>query len=112
MRGEGGKEIDTIVSIGGGAKNEHWLQMQADIFNATIVKLKSEQGPALGAAMLAAVGHGWYSTMEECAAVFVESERQFWPASAQVEKYGEVYEVYQQIYEQTKDINERLRSFR
>ncbi|GAE91976.1 xylulose kinase [Gracilibacillus boraciitolerans JCM 21714] len=42
---ENGKQIDTIYSIGGGAKNPDWLQMQADIFDAKIVRLKSEQGP-------------------------------------------------------------------
>ncbi len=39
-----GKQIDTVISIGGGAKNEAWLQMQADIFNTNIVKLDTEQG--------------------------------------------------------------------
>src|SRR5699024_2549160 len=29
---ENGKQVDTIISIGGGAKNEEWLQIQADIF--------------------------------------------------------------------------------
>ena len=36
-----------ITSIGGGAKSSFWLQMQADIFNATIRKLKHEEGPRL-----------------------------------------------------------------
>lgn len=38
-----GKQISEIISIGGGAKNETWLQIQADIFNAKVVKLSSEQ---------------------------------------------------------------------
>ncbi len=41
-------------------KNDTWLQIQADIFNAKIIKLSTEQGPALGAAILAAYGAGWY----------------------------------------------------
>src|SRR5699024_142665 len=39
------KHIDTIISIGGGAKSQTWLQIQADIFNAKIQTLSSEQGP-------------------------------------------------------------------
>ena len=31
-----GKQIDRIISIGGGAKNEDWLQIQADVFDAEI----------------------------------------------------------------------------
>ena len=37
---ENGKKIETVVSIGGGAKNKQWLQIQADIFNVEIVKLE------------------------------------------------------------------------
>src|SRR5699024_6688934 len=59
-----GKKIDTVVSIGGAAKNEDWLQIQADIFNAKVVKLSSEQGPGMGAAMLAAYGCNWFSTLQ------------------------------------------------
>src|SRR5690625_796920 len=55
---EQGKVINEVVSIGGGAKSSEWLQIQADIFNAKVVKLNSEQGPGMGAAMLAAYGLG------------------------------------------------------
>ena len=41
---ENGKKIETVISIGGGAKNKQWLQIQADIFNVEIVKIASEQG--------------------------------------------------------------------
>ena len=40
---EAGKEITHITSIGGGAKSSFWLQMQADIFNATIRKLNTKR---------------------------------------------------------------------
>jgi xylulokinase len=59
-----GKKIESVISIGGGAKSELWLQMQADIFNATVVRLENEQGPGMGAAMLAAYGCGWFDSLE------------------------------------------------
>ena len=65
------QKIETIVSVGGGAKNQTWLQMQADIFDRPIVTLTTEQGPGLGAAMLAAVGCDWFTDLNECASVFV-----------------------------------------
>lgn len=43
-----GRQIDEIISIGGGAKNSFWLQMQADIFNAKVTALKYEEGPSMG----------------------------------------------------------------
>ncbi|MGD6802061.1 xylulokinase [Rossellomorea aquimaris] len=107
-----GKTIDTIISIGGGAKNETWLQMQADIFNSTIEKLASEQGPGMGAAMLAAFGCGWYPTLKECAKEFISVSKTYEPIPENVETYKKVFAVYQEIYNQTREMNERLREFR
>lgn len=67
-------QIKEIVSIGGGAKSAFWLQMQADIFNLPVVKLQNEQGPGMGAAILAATGLGWYASIAEAADAFVYIE--------------------------------------
>lgn len=109
---ESGKTIDTIISIGGGAKNDTWLQIQADIFNATIVKLSSEQGPAVGAAMLAAYGCKWYESLEECAEVFTSHEKTFTPIPENVESYKQLFQLYKNVYVQTKELNEGLARFR
>ncbi|UGB31493.1 xylulokinase [Metabacillus sp. B2-18] len=107
-----GKNIDSIISIGGGAKNDTWLQMQADIFNAKIEKLTSEQGPGMGAAMLAAYGCGWYSSLKECAEEFIQPLKTYQPIPENVEVYQKLFKVYQQVYTQTKGMNEQLREFR
>ncbi|XKE95329.1 xylulokinase [Metaplanococcus flavidus] len=109
---DSGKHIDTIVSIGGGAQNEDWLQMQADIFNANIVRLKSEQGPGMGAAMLAAFGCGWFDSLQASADVFLEEGKQFKPDPANVEQYEKLFTVYTEVYGQTKELNEKLLAFR
>lgn len=107
-----GKKIDTIISIGGGAKNDTWLQMQADIFNAKIEKLTSEQGPGMGAAMLAAYGCGWFPTLKECADVFIQTSKTYYPIEENVETYRKIFAIYQQVYAQTKSLNDQLREFR
>ncbi|MBX0315455.1 xylulokinase [Planococcus glaciei] len=107
-----GKEIDTIVSIGGGARNEDWLQMQADIFNAKIVRLNSEQGPGMGAAMLAAFGCEWFATLKDCADQFLKEDRQFQPIPSNVETYKKLFAIYQDVYGQTKELNKKLLEFR
>lgn len=65
MRNYSNKTFDQIVSVGGGAQNKEWLQMQADIFDTRVVTLSTEQGPGMGAAMIAAVGTGWFSNFED-----------------------------------------------
>ncbi|MDD0620127.1 FGGY-family carbohydrate kinase, partial [Shigella sonnei] len=42
----------------GGAQNPDIMQMQADIFNSEMIRLTVEQGPGLGACMIAAFGCG------------------------------------------------------
>jgi xylulokinase len=107
-----GKSIETIVSTGGGTKNDTWLQIQADVFNARIIKLSSEQGPGMGAAMLAAYGCGWYASLEECADEFLRIEKEFLPIEENVEKYEELFPIYQGIYESTKELNRKLIKYR
>lgn len=107
-----GKTVDTIVSIGGGAKNPLWLQMQADIFQANVVALENEQGPGLGAAMLAAVGSGWFPTLDVCGEIFVKHARTYTPNADAGKRYGELFRIYQQVYSQTKGINQSLHAFR
>jgi len=109
---QSGKAIDTIVSIGGGAKNEEWLQMQADIFDAKIVRLESEQGPGMGAAMLAAYGCGWFDSLQKCADIFLKADKQFVPNQDNVTKYKKIFAVYQTVYSQTLIINNKLLEFR
>lgn len=109
---ENGKTINTVVSIGGGAKNESWLQMQADIFNAEIVKLDNEQGPGMGAAMLAAYGCGWFSSLKECADEFLEEGKIYQPIPENVEKYNGLFAIYKDIYGKTSELNQRLMEYR
>lgn len=107
-----GKKIDSVISIGGGAKNEYWLQMQADIFNTNVVQLQNEQGPGMGAAMLAAYGCGWYSSLEQCASRFVRTGGTFHPDAVRAEQYDQIYDIYREVYSRTKMLNERLAKFR
>ncbi|AZS13458.1 xylulokinase [Paenibacillus lutimineralis] len=101
-----------IISIGGGAKNPVWLQMQADIFNTPVVSLKNEQGPAMGAAMMAAVGSGWFDSLKECADKFIAYGKTFEPIPANVAAYTRLFKLYQQVYSATRELNQGLQEFR
>lgn len=108
MRKYSDKDFNQIVSVGGGAQNKEWLQMQADIFNTPIVTLATEQGPGMGAAMIAAVGTGWFDNFEECTQVFVNYQEEIKPNPLNVQKYEEVYQVYKEVYPTIKDLSHRL----
>lgn len=106
--GDEGNSVDTMVSVGGGAKNKTWLQIQADIFNKNIVTLEIENGPSTGAAMLAAVGAGYYDDFKTCAKEFVKYKESYKPNHENVAIYNKYYEVYKMIYPNTKDISKEL----
>ena len=108
MRKYSEKEFDQIVSVGGGAQNKDWLQMQADIFNTPVVTVATEQGPGMGAAMIAAVGARWFEDFKECTDVFVNYQEEVLPIKENVEKYDEVYQVYKDVYSTVKDLNHKL----
>lgn len=109
---ESGKNITSVVSIGGGAKNPTWLQMQADIFQTPVIPLANEQGPGLGAAMMAACGCGWFDDLDACAKTFVKYGEAVEPDAQASQRYADVFAAYQSVYAQTKDLSARLKTFR
>lgn len=109
---EHGKVIDKVIAIGGGAKSELWLQIQADVFDAAVIKPNSEQGPGMGAAMLAAYGAGWFETLQECASVFLEDAKRVEPIPENVEKYKELFKLYKSVYGSTRQVNKDLMQYR
>lgn len=86
--------------------------MQADIFQAEVIQLENEQGPALGAAMLAAVGCGWYESLEACADQFIHQAAVLTPNQQHVDVYDHLFRLYQSIYTHTRDIHAGLAQYR
>lgn len=106
------KTFHKVVSVGGGAKNKEWLQIQADIFDTTIVTLETEQGPAMGAIMIAAVGAGWFKDLSQCAEKFVKYTHEIEPNPKAVKEYQKVYALYREVYPATKEITHGLQKLK
>ncbi len=102
------KDIENIISVGGGAKNDHWLQIQADIFGVPITTLSNEEGPAQGAAMIAAIGLNWFTNHQDCIEAFVKFNKTIYPDKENVELYKKYYSLYSKIYQQTVDLSHKL----
>jgi xylulokinase len=54
-----------IRATGGGVRSELWRRILADVLGARIVTTATVEGAAQGAATLAAVGAGWFASVEE-----------------------------------------------
>ncbi|MBI5693234.1 MAG: FGGY-family carbohydrate kinase [Verrucomicrobia bacterium] len=76
----GGQAPARVIATGGGARSPLWLQIDADILNATIVRPASPERACLGAAAFAAVAAGYYSSVDGATAAMVRPDREFAPA--------------------------------
>jgi xylulokinase len=93
-----GIDIKKSKICGGGAKSELWKKIIANVMNITLEVPAIEEGPALGAAMLAAVGCGKYKTVEEAALKITKTKEIVNPDSETVEKYEKKYIRYKKFY--------------
>lgn len=72
--------------------------------NLKVDVLENEEGPALGGAMLAAVGCGEYPDVETAAAKIVKVVDTVTPESELTRKYEERYQYFRRIYPTVKEL--------
>ncbi len=95
---EMGVPVSEIRASGGGAKSVFWLQMMADVIEKKHVLLNIDEGPALGAALLAAVGCGTYASVPEACAATVSIRPGAKPDARQSKIYSRYYPTYRALY--------------
>lgn len=99
-----GIHIERTKICGGGAKSPLWKKIIANVMNIKVDIIESEEGPALGGAMLAAVGCGEYPDVETIAEKTVKVVDTVEPKPELVEKYEERYQKFRKIYPAVKGI--------
>lgn len=98
-----GINIQSSKICGGGAKSALRKQMAANILNLKIETLACEEGPSLGAAMLAAVGCGEYVNVSDAVKQIVKVEQTILPQPEAVRKYSEKYRRFTMLYPALKE---------
>jgi xylulokinase len=108
-----GLNINEVRAMGGGAKSALWRQMQADIYNASVVTMNIEEGPAAGAAMMAAVGAGCFKSIQEACDAILKRVSITEPIVSNVSVYDEYYQTYRSLYGSLKnDFSDQARRVR
>jgi xylulokinase len=103
-----GISLERTKICGGGAKSPLWCKIMANVLNLKVDLIAVEEGPALGGAMLAAVGCGEYASVEEAADAIVRVKETIEPEQDLVEKYEKRYDTFKQIYPAMKNIFPRM----
>lgn len=92
-------EIDVrqVCAIGGGARSDTWLQIKADVLNREIVTPDCSEVTGLGVAMLAALGAGLVSRLDEAATRMVRLRKRFYPDSTTAAASESAYQTYRRL---------------
>ncbi len=98
-----GINIERSRLTGGGAKSPVWRKILANIMDIELEILESEEGPALGGAILAAVACGEYVTVEEAAKAIVKVKETILPDRELAKVYRKKYEVFRSLYPAIKE---------
>jgi FGGY-family pentulose kinase len=101
---EQGYEPTLITVSGGSTRSDLWMQMHADVSNVPISLTRVGEGPALGSAMLAAVGAGVYPDIQAAAANMVHTQHTIEPDPAAHAEYEFYLDKYISTYPQMKEL--------
>ncbi len=93
-----GRAPNEMLLTGGGAKSPLVRRLQAEIFGLPVATVNREEGPAYGAALLAAVGVGVYPDLASAAAATLTRSAPEVPAPGSHERYHEAYARFRALY--------------
>jgi sugar (pentulose or hexulose) kinase len=102
-----GRKVHSLVAIGGGAASDLWCHIFADVTGKTICLPKNTEASALGAAIAAAVGAGWYRSFQEAASAMTGIRKQIKPDLNNYRKYQELFPIYKKLYPCLKSVTDR-----
>jgi xylulokinase len=94
--------VKQIRASGGGSKSPFWRQIQADVFGQQVVTVNSEEGPAFGVALLAAVGAGAFKNIQEACKATIKVVKETKPNVKSQRVYNAAMPIYQQLYRSLK----------
>ncbi len=96
--------IQRTKICGGGAKSPLWKKIIANVMDLSVDVMESEEGPAMGGAMLATVGCGVFDSVKDAAEKLVKVVDTVEPEADLTAKYQERYEKFRRIYPTVKEL--------
>lgn len=103
-----GIQIERTKICGGGAKSPLWRRIISNVLNIKVDRIASEEGPALGGAMLAAVADGTFTSVEDAAGKIVRIIETIDPEPELAKKYDRQYQKFAKIYPEVKELYTEL----
>ncbi|MDE1947204.1 MAG: carbohydrate kinase, partial [Burkholderiales bacterium] len=106
-----GRRLARLVVSGGGSRSAGAVQIAADVFGLAAERPRLTDSSALGAAMLAAAGLGWYPDVASAARAMAGPTERFEPRPENVALYERLHrEVFAPLAPRLAPLNRRLRA--
>ncbi len=86
-----------VRASGGGTASPLWRQILADVLDVELATVNTTEGAAFGAAVLAAVGAGWFASVDEAAAALAIATPVAAPSPA-ASAYATAHATYRDLY--------------
>ena len=100
--------IQVIRALGGAIRSAKWLQLKADISGKKVEAVQVGEASALGAAILAGVATGVYSSYEQAIKATVIIKADYKPRPEIHRIYKRQHEIYKDMVSAMKTINKKL----
>jgi ribulose kinase len=95
----------TEITVGGGAgASDLWLQIHADTAGLPVCVPASRDAPSVGAAVLAAHGAGYFSSIDDGIAAMVRPGKRIEPRTREMALYNDIYQRYLALYPALKGV--------
>ncbi len=101
-------DIQRSKICGGGAKSPLWKRVIANTLNIQIDVPQTEEGPSMGAAMLAAVACGEFDSVSQAVEKIVSIRDTMQPEKELVEKYEQRYQKFKNIYPACRELFDKI----
>lgn len=105
---ETGAAVSDMTICGGGGKSPFWSQMLADVYGTQIKTVACAEGPAYGAAILASVAAGAFSSVECACNALIRNKKNYLPDETNHRAYQTIYDLYRSLYPNLKSLYQRL----
>jgi sugar (pentulose or hexulose) kinase len=104
--------IEHYAIVGGGSRSDLWCQIVADATGRDVKRLETVEASALGAAMAASKGAGWYASIAQASeAMCGKPSKTFHPRTKQNKAYAELLSIYSDLWPTVSAWNARMQAF-
>ena len=99
---------DVLKVTGGPTSSPVWMQMLADLTGMTVEISDVDETGSLGAAMVAMVGAGEFTSLEECSKTLAVTSSRIYPNKDNYARYQTKYKNYQRLVQLFKQFEDEI----